>query len=208
MSPLGARRERSFGQDGESLVDRLGVYFSSRAILAALGGRSGLRALDLGCGYNAKLLRSLAPRLAAGCGVDVAIAPALKSMPGLFFIEGCIEEALPAFASASQDVIFLISVLEHLWEPLAALQACRRILAADGLLLINVPTWLGKRFLEFSAFRLATSPAAEMDDHKMYYDQRDLWPLIVRAGFLPSCIQMQYHKLGLNLFAVCRKELL
>ena len=74
------------------------------------------------------------------------------------------------------------------------------------MLLVNVPTWRGKAVLEFSAFRLSTSPAVEMNDHKMYYDKRDLWPLLVRAGFLPSAIRLKNHKFGLNLFAAARKE--
>jgi len=73
-------------------------------------------------------------------------------------------------------------------------------------LLINVPTWRGKFFLEFSAFRLALSPKVEMDDHKMYYDKRDLWPLLVRVGFRPSRIALNYHKFGLNLFAAAVKS--
>jgi hypothetical protein len=44
-----------------------------------------------------------------------------------------------------------------------------------------------------------------MDDHKMYYDERDLWPLLVRAGFAPSHIRCFSHKFGLNTFAVCRQ---
>jgi hypothetical protein len=44
-----------------------------------------------------------------------------------------------------------------------------------------------------------------MDDHKMYYGRRDLWPLLVRAGFAPSAIVMRYHKGGLNLFATAKK---
>ena len=45
-----------------------------------------------------------------------------------------------------------------------------------------------------------------MDDHKMYYDKRDLWPLLVRAGFKPSAIRLSYHKFGLNLFAAAGKS--
>jgi hypothetical protein len=44
-----------------------------------------------------------------------------------------------------------------------------------------------------------------MDDHKMYYDKRDLWPLLIRAGFKPSLISLRYHKFGLNLFAAARR---
>ena len=75
------------------------------------------------------------------------------------------------------------------------------MLRRGGVLLVNVPTWTGKAFLELSAFRLGLSPACEMDDHRMYYGRRDLWPLLVRAGFRPSQIRMGYHKLGFNLFA-------
>jgi hypothetical protein len=69
-----------------------------------------------------------------------------------------------------------------------------------------VPSWLGKRALEFSAFRLGLSPAEEMDDHKYYFDPKDLWPLLVRAGFRPSNIRCFRHKFRLNTFAICRVD--
>ena len=78
-----------------------------------------------------------------------------------------------------------------------------RLLVPGGVCLINVPSWRGKRYLELSAFKLGFSPKSEMEDHKMYYDVRDLWPLLVQAGFLPSRIQCFTHKLGLNTFAAC-----
>ena len=43
-----------------------------------------------------------------------------------------------------------------------------------------------------------------MDDHKRYYDPRDLWPMLVDAGLQPSEIRIRRHKFGLNTFAVCR----
>jgi len=57
--------------------------------------------------------------------------------------------------------------------------------------------------LLFSKF----APKEEMDDHKMYYDKRDLWPVLVKAGFLPSNLKLRYHKFRLNLFASARKEI-
>ena len=50
-------------------------------------------------------------------------------------------------------------------------------------------------------------PALEMDDHKNYYDERELWPLLVRAGFKPSRIRLHYHKFGLNLFGAVQRSL-
>ena len=54
----------------------------------------------------------------------------------------------------------------------------------------------------YITFRLGLSPAEEMDDHKMYYDPKDLWPLMVKAGFMPHAIKCFKHKFGLNTFAV------
>ncbi len=97
-----------------------------------------------------------------------------------------------------------MSVLEHLRDDRATLGELRRITAPGGIVVVNVPTWLGKRALEFSAFRLGLSPRAEIDDHKRYYDPPELWPLLVEAGFPPSLITCRRHKFGLNTLAVCR----
>ena len=95
-----------------------------------------------------------------------------------------------------------MSVVEHLWEPEQTLEHFSRVLRPGGVCAVNVPSWRGKRALEYSAFRLGLSPAEEMDDHKMYYDPKDLWPLMVKAGFMPHAIKCFKHKFGLNTFAV------
>ena len=195
-----------YGQVKLTFVDRLGVWLSERAIVRELPARSDLEVLELGCGYQAKHLLALEPRLKRGVGVDFQIAPELQQRNKLSFYQGTIEEALPELTQESFDAILLISVLEHLKDPHSVLDAARKLLKPSGVLLINVPTWRGKRFLEFSAFRLGLSPRTEMNDHKMYYDQRDLWPLLVQAGFQPSQLKLRYHKFGLNLFAVARLD--
>lgn len=203
---MNSRMDESYGQKGLSLADRLGVWLSQRAIRRHLPGRNNLEVLELGCGYRAAQLIALRPKLKRGIGVDFQTAPELHGLEGFTFLEGTIEEALPKLESERMDAVLLISVLEHLAEPDAVIQAAWRMLRPSGLLLINVPTWLGKRFLEFSAFRLGLSPKVEMDDHKMYYGKRDLWPILVRSGFKPSQIRLRYHKFGLNLFAVAQKD--
>lgn len=202
---MSTRAQESFGQKGLTFVDRFGVWFSQRAIRRELPARDNLEVLELGCGFRATQLVALAPRLKRGVGVDFQIAPELAGLDKLTFHQGAIEEALLTLAGQSFDAVLLISVLEHLNDPLFVIEAIRGLLKDSGALLINVPTWCGKSFLEFSAFRLGLSPKVEMDDHKMYYDKRDLWPLLVRAGFKPSGINLRYHKFGLNLFAVARR---
>jgi SAM-dependent methyltransferase len=203
---MSARTDESYGQRGLTMADRLGVWLSQRAIRKHLPKRADLEVLEVGCGYHATQLIALKPFLKRGIGVDFQIAPELRQLTSYTFYEGPVEEALPRLETERLDVVMLISVLEHLREPQVILESAWRILKPSGVLLINVPTWLGKGFLEFSAFRLGLSPRVEMDDHKMYYDKRDLWPLLVRAGFKPSQVRLRYHKFGLNLFATATKQ--
>ncbi len=197
-------RSEAYGQDRPpSLVDRFGVWLSSRAVRrhASFDGK---RVADLGCGYQAALARQLLPRAKQMLLVDVQLAEDLAAHPKVQLGVGPLEEILPTIPTRSLDVVLCLSVLEHLSEPQETLDALHRILAPGGLALINVPSWRGKPWLEFSAFRLGFSPALEMDDHKRYYDPRDLWPMLVRAGFRPSEISCRRHKFGLNTFAACR----
>jgi SAM-dependent methyltransferase len=186
-------------------VDRFGVWLSSRAILRRLPAGNGLNVLDLGCGFRATQLIGLGDRVKHGTCVDFRIADEVKNRPNVSVIEGSVEEAVSKLAANSFDAVFLISILEHLKSPASVLSSIHDLLKPGGVLLINVPTWRGKWFLELSAFRLGLSPKVEMDDHKMYYDKRDLWPMLVQAGFKPSCLRLNYHKFGLNLFAVASK---
>lgn len=200
-------RTTSFGQDGGlSPVDRFGVWLSVRQVARHLGDLDGLRLGDFGCGHEATVARGLLPRLTSAVLVDVAVAPDLHAEPKVTVLEGTLPAVLEAVPTASLDVVLCLSVLEHVWEPQRLLDECRRVLAPGGTCMVNVPTWLGKRALEFSAFRLGLSPAEEMDDHKMYYDPSDLWPFLVRAGFAPHGIRCARHKFGLNTFAVCRLD--
>lgn len=200
-------RDRSFGQGYQpTLVDRFGVWLSGHQIRRFIPDFSGKQVADLGCGYHAAFTRQVLDRVACATLVDLALAEDLKRHPKIHAIEGTLPESLGGIADRSVEIALLVSVLEHLWEPLVALQEIHRMLAPGGICLLNVPSWRGKRYLELSAFKLGLSPAAEMDDHKTYYDVPDLWPLLVRAGFFPSGINCFSHKFGLNTFAVCRRK--
>ena len=198
QTPFGATREPTW-------LDRFGIWLSARRIGALVKDPKGKRIGDFGCGYHAGIGRRFRGTAEHLVLVDLALSPDLKSDPGVTAIEGRLPEALGRLGDASLDVIICNSVLEHLGAPQEAIGEFHRLLSPGGVCLINVPSWRGKWFLEFAAFRLGLSPAAEMDDHKAYYDPRDLWPLLVEAGFKPSRISCYRHKFGLNTFAVCRR---
>jgi SAM-dependent methyltransferase len=199
-------RTRAFGQDYQpTLVDRFGVWLSARQIRKCAGSLDHKTIGDFGCGYNAAFVRTILADLESAVLIDSSIALDLKKDPKITAIEGILPEVLKQLPSDSLDIVLCISVLEHLWDPQAALRECLRIVRTGGMCVFNVPSWRGKLFLEFSAFRLGLSPIDEVMDHKNYFDVKDFWPMLVRAGFLPRNIRCFSHKFGLNTFAVCTK---
>jgi SAM-dependent methyltransferase len=198
-------RTKSFGEGyNPTLVDRFGVWLSARQIHRRVPDFRGRRIGDFGCGYHAAFVRTVLGQVASAALSDVSIAPDLVAHPKVTALTGTLPDILTELRSGTLDVILCISVLEHLWDPVEAIREFRRLLVPGGVCLVNVPSWRGKRFLEYSAFKLGLSPAYEMNDHKSYYDVRDLWPRLVQGGFQPSGIQCFSHKFGLNTFAVCR----
>lgn len=197
---------RPYGERGLTVIDRFGVYLSRRPIRQVIRRHRAEDVLDIGCGYHATQLRDVAPLVRSGVGIEREVGDDAKAVPNLRFLEGSAEEMLPKLEPSSFDVVMMISVLEHLWEPVEALRQCRRVLRPAGALVLNVPSWKGKVALETSAFRLKLSTPEGVDDHKAYYDKRELWTVLVRSGFKPSQLSLRYHKFGLNVFAVAQMD--
>ncbi len=143
-----ATRTESFGQGYQpTLVDRFGVWLSARQIRRFVPSFTGKAVADLGCGHEAAFTRTVLAEVERAVLVDVAIAPDLKAHPKVQAVEGGLPESLLGLPTGSLDVVLIVSVLEHLREPLRALEEIRRLLRPGGTCLVNVPSWLGKRFL-------------------------------------------------------------
>jgi 2-polyprenyl-3-methyl-5-hydroxy-6-metoxy-1,4-benzoquinol methylase len=199
-------RTRAFGQNYQpTIVDRFGVWLSARQIQKCAGSMNHKEIGDFGCGYNAAFVRTVLAKLDRAVLIDSTVADDLKSDPKVTVIEGILPGVLKQLPPDSLDVVLCISVLEHLWDPKTALEECFRIVRPGGICLFNVPSWRGKWFLEFSAFRLGLSPRDEVMDHKTYYDVNDFQPMLMQAGFRSDDIRCFSHKFGLNTFAVCTK---
>ncbi len=201
-------RSESLGQvGGLTPVDRFGIWLSHRQVRRWVPSFAGKVIGDFGCGYRATFAQTVIGDAAQIYLADVAIDPALRCYPHVVAHEGDLFDATCEIDDDELDVALCLNVLEHLDDAAGMLAAIHRVLKPGGRALINVPSWLGKRALEFSAFRLGLghAQAQEMDDHRTYYDVRDLWPMLVAAGFKPSAIKCFSHKFGLNTFAVCDK---
>jgi 2-polyprenyl-3-methyl-5-hydroxy-6-metoxy-1,4-benzoquinol methylase len=195
--------EKAHGEEPLTRLDRVGTWLSTRSVRrnAELRGK---RIADLGCGYDAPVTRPFLDQVREAVLVDVALDDDVKRHPRVRPVMGLLPGALEGLESESFDVILALAILEHLLEPETALEEIYRLLSPNGVVVINVPNWRGKPVLEFFAFRLGIS-AEGMDDHKCYYDPRDLWPMLVAAGFAPSAIRCRRHKFGFATLAVARK---
>jgi len=202
-------RTTSYGQNNKpTIFDRFGIYLSSRRLIKELVKTTNQitgKLLDLGAGFNMKHTAELLPFFEEVTAVDIALNEEI--LPSVIKKVGLLEQITPELAENEYSVVILNSVLEHVKQPQPLLNNCYRLLAPNGIFYISVPTWRGKFFLEFTAFKLKHPQGRiEMNDHKMYYDKRDLWPMLVKAGFLPENIRLTYYKFGLNLLGICRKR--
>lgn len=157
--------------------------------------------LDIGCGWEAKLLIQLEPHIRSGVGVDFK-APNIKT-DKLETYSVHLSDALP-FKNCSFDVVTMLAVLEHLDEPVEILKEIERVLRPGGRLMLTVPSWYAKPVLEFLSFRLGIISKDEIADHKAYYNKKDLLALLSR---LPNMVaeRHEYFQIVFNNFMVCRK---
>jgi len=200
-------RTESFGERHKlTFADKIGVWLSNRRILKLVRTENSEVIADIGCGYEARLVNVLPLTIKEYIAVDVSLSTNLAKDGRIKPIEGLLPEALCGIPNGSVDLVILNSVIEHLEEPEVAIKECIRVIKPGGVIFVNVPTWLGKTVLEFLAFRLSLSPAIEMNDHKNYYDKRQLWRVLRKCGVLPINISVRRHKLLLNVFAIGRIE--
>lgn len=200
------KRTTSFAQNWNlTWIDRFGIYLSVSRIEKTVGSLIGRSVADIGCGFNAHYARSIMDKADSVFLADVAIHPEIQALPGVTTALGYLPESIHHIEDNRFDVVICNNVLEHVFDVAGLVGTLYRVCRSGGYVLINVPSWRGKFFLEYFAFRLGLSDPNEMNDHKMYYDPRDLWPILVKAGFIPQHIKCFKHKFGLNTFAVCQK---
>ena len=162
-------------------------------VLPVVRAHPDCRLLDVGCGWEARLLKTVEPYVREGVGIDFK-APALAG-PKLRTIAATLEDRLP-FEDASFDVVTMLAVLEHLTHPREMLLEIARVLRPGGQLVLTVPSHAAKPVLELLAYRLHVVSQAEIRDHKRYFNRADLVDILSGTGL--AIDRHAYFQLGMN----------
>jgi len=154
------------------------VAFIARAATQARSDAEPIRILDVGCG-SGTLLGRLKESGFDVLGVDFsAEASAIaRTENNVEVIVGSLRDA--RFAAQSFDVVTLFHVMEHVLNPREVLAEVRRILRANGRLVVQVPN------IESWQFRLfgAQWYGLDIPRHVIDYSADSLQKLLRESGF-------------------------
>lgn len=196
-------------------------------ILPHLNEFNNPRVLDIGCGWEARLLREIEPFISLGVGIDFK-APNIKTdklniFP--YYFEKKIDSVthsanmaiwwgqnessenlvhLP-FENETFEVVTMLAVIEHLNYPIKILKEISIVLVPNGILLLTAPSHIAKPVLEFLSYKLKIVSEAEIRDHKRYYNKRDLSESIAKVKELEMLIH-NYFQCGMNNFVKVKKR--
>lgn len=156
--------------------------------------------LDIGCGWEFRLLKEVEPHIKSGVGIDFKVreAEAGKIKTHNFMLDS----KLP-FPDESFDVVSMVAVLEHLANPVQMIMEIERVLKAGGRLVLTVPSKASKPVLELLAYRLKVINADEIRDHKKYYGKKELLDILKNTNLIVEC--HKYFQFGFNNLFVAKK---
>ncbi len=153
-----------------ALLDRLALMQITPATIIDLG---------CGCGQLTEKLTTCYPQ-ATVIGIDLALNPlqqAATRCDKLINADGC----LPPLADQSIDLI--LANLSFAWSPLETLlQACQRLLSANGLLL----------FATFGPDLLKTVRSSYQ--HEKLLDMHDIGDHLIKLGFSDPVMECEYYQ--------------
>lgn len=189
-------RKKSWGEYPKSLLDLIIEKCRYSKIKKYIKRDSVV--LDLGCGYDAKLLQSFQNIIKKGIGIDLNFNQK-NEFGKIKLIRGKADEEIN-LQSDSVDTVICLALIEHVGNPNMMLSESFRILKGGGNLLLTTPSRYAKPLLEFLAFNLGVISKEEISDHKRYYDKKSLETTLLKAGFKKNKMKIRYFQLGLNIF--------
>lgn len=190
-------RKKAWGQYKKSLLDLLIERYRFLRVEKYIKTNSKL--LDLGCGYDAKLLSHFSSKIKYGVGIDIVVAKKLKGK-NFVLLKGRADKHIE-LKSNSFDTITALALIEHIEYPRKMLEETYRLLKRGGSVILTTPSIKSKPLLEFMAFKLGIISKHEIKDHKQYYSKDSLFEVFVRSGFKKRNIKINTFGMGLILFA-------
>lgn len=191
-------RHQAHFQNQEPLLERTLRRLRLKKIIRHIPANS--RVVDLGCGYDYYLLRSVMARIKSAVAIDLSVQP--SSDPAIQTIAHDLNTPLPLPANTFDAAVSMAN-LEHLSNPLGLLKEAQRILKPGGVLILTTPSTYAQPILEFLAYRLHLVSEAEIRDHKMYFNRALLRDYLQQAGF--TTISHRYFQLYMNNFILATK---
>jgi len=161
----------------------------------------GSRVLDIGCGFDGKLLENIEPHIKSAVGIDLSVNEDAQSEK-IKLLRHDLNLKLP-FPDEEFDAVITLANLEHLENPLNNLREIFRVLKPKGTMLLTTPTFRAKPVLEFLAFRLNLISQAEIKDHRNYFSKKILLDWCHEAGF--SRATHKYFQFRMNNFLKAEK---
>jgi 2-polyprenyl-3-methyl-5-hydroxy-6-metoxy-1,4-benzoquinol methylase len=168
----------------EAVYRRIALRDHVGFITKAAGNRMGLSILDVGCG-SGTLLGLLKRRGFHAKGVDFSAEAAkiAKDENGVEVAVGSLEEA--HFPDQSFDVVTLFHVMEHVINPHQVLAEVARVLASNGVVVLQVPNIESWQFKIFGAKWYGL----DIPRHVIDYSKNSILKLLNDSGFSPSRIR-------------------
>jgi SAM-dependent methyltransferase len=145
--------------------------------------KPGDRVLDIGCGDGA-LVRTLQEYGTVPTGVDLDPEGArfIEQTYGIPVVVATFETA--SFANGQFNAVVATHVIEHLFEPVEAMERMRRLLRSGGLLVLETPNILRPKV---GFRRLFSVP------HNYYFSPRTLCLAMQQAGFAAIAVR-EYNR--------------
>jgi SAM-dependent methyltransferase len=139
--------------------------------------------LEVGCG-DGSFTSDLARYSSSVTAIDISafqIEENARNLPGIRFLQHDVAELFP-FANESFEVIWCSEVLEHLFDPVFAIQEMHRILRPGGRLLITVPFHGRFKNVLIALFKWEEH-FAPTNPHIRFYTKETLEKMARDAGF-------------------------
>lgn len=191
-------RRHSHFENKEPFFEKFLCELRFRMVVKHIPANS--KMLDVGCGYNGKLLYKIKEKISAGFGIDISVNKISRDEK-IVLIEHDLACPLP-FEDNSFDAVNSLANLEHLHNPEKNLIDIHRVLRPGGMLLLTTPSVYAKPVLETLAFFGIVS-REEIRDHKNYFNKKILSEYCREIGF--SSFRHRYFQFGMNNFLMAKK---